>query len=343
MGLHGQELLAGDVLDERYRLLRVLGEGAAGTVWLARDSRLDIHVAVKILRMGLVANPDMLQRFVREADLVERMLSPSIVKVLARGLKDGASPYIVYERLEGETVSERLNRSGTLSVADTKTIIVHTCRALARAHAVGVLHRDIKPDNIFLTTDEGARTLAKVLDFGVAEIVASAPVGDRPLVGTLEYIAPEVLFVERPPEARSDLYAVGVVAYECLVGQVPIQASSVAELVTAMAAWKMPKASTSRPDLTPELDQWHLRALDRDPDKRFASAKEMAEALHVAGKGPEIRPSSAQLQAVGPMRPRASSFVFEEERRSSTYSIIPSEGTASERVSIPPSRKPPQR
>lgn len=125
------------------------------------------------------------------------MLRPNIVKVLARGVSEGNVPYIVDEHLEGEDLGARLSR-GLLELAELRTVIVHTCRALARAHAVGVLHRDLKPQNLYLTTDTDERPLVQVLDFGVAEMVAHAKVDDDTLVGTLEYAAPEVLLADPP-------------------------------------------------------------------------------------------------------------------------------------------------
>jgi len=330
---------AGDLVAERYRLTKRLGEGAAGEVWLARDTRLEIDVAVKLLRAAHTARAAILASFAREADLSERMLSPNVVKVLGRGVTPAGVPYIVYERLEGEDLASRLATVRRLALAEAKTVVVHACRALARAHAVGALHRDVKPENLFLSTDTEGRLLVKLLDFGVAEITAQRDGSDgASLVGTLEYLAPEVLLGERPASPRSDLYSLGVVAYECLTGRVPRKASTVGELVFALARGKVDQASALRFEIMPELDAWLSRALDRDPDERFPSAKEMAEALHVAMKSSQ--PSSDPRLVAGSIRPRATSFVFEEERRASAqYSIIRPEV---EVVPAPiPSRRPP--
>jgi serine/threonine-protein kinase len=314
--------IPGVVLEDRYVLSKRLGKGAAGEVWVARDRRLDIDVAVKLLHAGHAASPDMLERFTREADLAERMLSPNVVKVLGRGLTRAGIPYIVYERLEGEELSARLAGGKRMSLADARNIIVHLCRGLARAHAVGVLHRDVKPENVFLTKDDRGRLLAKLLDFGVAELVAERKEGDpHTLVGTLEYMAPEVFLDESPASPRSDLYAVGVIAYECCLGRLPRPANSVGELVVALATEKIVSASELRSELPFEIDVWFERALHRDPDERFNSAREMAEALHVV--------MMDAVQSEGELRAAAKSslrspvpFVF-EERRGATYSMIP--------------------
>jgi serine/threonine protein kinase len=266
-----------EVVDGRYRLEKVIGEGAAGTVWLARDERREIDVALKILRPKLATTKEMLERFVREADLAERMLSPHIVRVLARGTTKDAAPYIAYELLEGEDLGTRLARGGRLSVEESRAAIVHTCRALARAHAIGVLHRDIKPDNLFVTKVEG-RPLVKVLDFGVAELVRSVD-RDGPLVGTLEYLAPEVVLGERAPSARSDLFSVGVVAYRCLAGAPPFKADNMGQLVLAHAKHTPRPLREIDTRIPVELERWMERAIARDPDARFESAREMAETL----------------------------------------------------------------
>jgi len=334
LGSQVSSSVAGTVLADRYVLSRLLGEGAAGAVWLARDTRLEIEVAVKILRAHLVSHAGVRERFAREAALSERMLSPHVVKVLGGGLADDV-PYIVYERLEGEDLAARLVRERTLTLGEARSVVIHLCRALARAHAVGALHRDVKPENLFLTVDPDGRLLAKVLDFGVAELVRSREDDRDQLVGTLEYMAPEVLLGERPPSVQSDLYAVGVVAYECCTGKKPRAAANVGELVLAFATGSVVPASERRPEVSPELDAWFARALHRDPDARFPSAKAMAEELHVAMKTANV--TSDPKLPTGTMRPRATSFVFEDERRpTASYSIIRPSMPVPER----PSRRP---
>jgi serine/threonine-protein kinase len=269
----------GDVLEDRYRLVRILGQGAAGTVWLAHDTTRGIDVAVKILRATLAKNRRMMKRFNREAELGERMMSPHIVKVLARGATPQDLPYTVYEHLDGADLRTHLTTNGRLGYGDLQLVVVHACRALARAHAVGVIHQDVKPDNLFVTSDVEGRPLVKVLDFGVAQRAVSLVDGDRPLVGTLEYIAPEVLLAEREPNARSDLYGLGVVAYECVTGRVPYPASNVGQLVLVVSKGERTPVKSRRPDAPRELDAWFDRVLARDPEARFATAKETSDAL----------------------------------------------------------------
>jgi serine/threonine-protein kinase len=284
----------GDVVDGRYLLLKRAGCGASGTVWMARDLRTAIDVAVKVLRADHLASATILAHFEREAELASRMLSPHIVRVLARGLTTDQGPYVVYEHLEGEDLGRLLTRRGRLSIAETRTVLVHCCRALARAHALGVLHRDIKPSNLFLADGADGQLVVKVLDFGLADVVRRDRSDEHrdpnALAGTLEYMAPEVLFGESAPEAPSDLYALAVVAYECLTGCVPYAAESIATLVAAYARGAARAPTTTRRGLTPEVDAWFARALAREPAHRFASAQAMADAFEEAMESFERAP-----------------------------------------------------
>ncbi len=312
------------MLVGRYVLSKRLGEGAAGAVWLARDRRLAVDVALKLLRPEVVQVAGMFERFARESDLSARMLSPNVVKVLGGGLTEAGVPYIVYEELDGEDLATKLVRAKRLSLGDTSTVVTHLCRGLARAHGVGVLHNDIKPENVFLTKDTSGNLLAKILDFGVAELMRKREPGETSeIVGTLEYIAPEVFLGERAPSVQSDLYSAAVVAYECCTGRCPRPATSVGELVVAFASGPIEAPSALRLEVTPALDAWFERALHSDPAERFESAKAMAEALNVAmltvvDRGSSRRLIDAELRSLPPPT------LSDEERRPATsYSVIP--------------------
>jgi serine/threonine-protein kinase len=304
--------IAGDegILEDRYELLQRIGDGASGIVFLARDLVLDIPVAVKILRAEHCKRPAVVRMFEQEASLAARMLSPHVVKVLARATSRAGAPCIVYEYLEGESVSERIERQPGLSLEEVAAIVLQTARALSRAHALGVVHRDVKPDNLFLATQEDARPVLKVLDFGVAEQAARpGAAASRELVGTVAYMAPEVLFGPTAPDARSDLYALGVVAYECLTGACPYPPDCYDDLFGHMTAGTRRTVRQARPELPLEIDEWMDRALHPDPYWRFASAREMAHEINgvlVASSSPRARrrarvrrnPASAEVGAI---------------------------------------------
>ena len=317
------DFTSGDVLAARYVLSKRLGEGSAGAVWLARDRQLGVDVALKLLRPEVVQLPGMFERFARESDLSQRMLSPNVVKVLGGGLTEAGVPYIAYEGLDGEDLGSKLLRSKRLSLGDMSTVAIHLCRGLARAHGVGVLHNDIKPENVFLTKDTSGNLLAKILDFGVAELMRMrAPSELHELVGTLEYIAPEVFLGQLPPSPQSDIYSVAVVAYECCTGRCPRPASSVIDLVMAFASGPIEPPSALRLEVTPELDAWFARALHDDPAERFESAKATAEALHVAMSTVTDRGSSRRL-IDAEMRPATAASLVPERRPATSYSMIP--------------------
>ena len=319
---------AGRLLDGRYELASQVGEGAAGTVWLARDRNLGITVAVKILRDELARSAAAVSKFVREAELTTRMMSPNIVRVLGRGVEADGTTYIAYELLEGEDLADRLDRVFRMSLVDTETIVVHVARALARAHAVGVVHRDIKPENLYATTDTDGRPLFKVLDFGVAELAATLQKSGADIAGTFEYMAPEVILEGRVPDARSDLYSLGVVAYRCLTGRVPYAGETMGEVMLALAKTTPPAVSDLASEGGPDLDDWFAQALARDPELRFANAKAMAEALHRAVKA--VRPAMRYDDPPPPnMRGRMQSFVFDAvELEALQYSSVKMDGDA---------------
>jgi serine/threonine-protein kinase len=286
----------GDIIRGRYALVRLLGEGAAGSVWVALDQRRGIEVAIKLLRAGPGSRDTLLVLFEREAELSARMLSPHIVRVLDRGVTDHDRPFIVYELLHGEDLGKRMeNAGGALPIATCTDIVVQVCRALGRAHSIRVVHCDIKPENIFLCDDAHARTI-KVLDFGIATLAprASLTVPSRPpsghganatdagMWGTFAYMCPEHLLDSRPMSARGDLYALAVVAYRAITGRLPYGADSLGELLLALNDGGAPKPSSLRPALPPSVDDWFEKALLRDPDARFQTAGAMAETFRDA-------------------------------------------------------------
>ncbi len=334
-------IAAGRCIAKRYRLIEPIGDGGMGTVWRARDQRLDIDVALKLQR-GAAAGSErerLLARFADEAELSARMLSPNVVRVLDRGVDDDGAPYIAYELLTGDELGVRMGREGRLSLALCAELIVQTSRALARAHSVGVVHMDIKPENIFLCDEATERPLVKVLDFGIARLRGreSGASVRREVAGTLQYMSPEVLLHGRSPDARSDLYSLAVVAYECFTGRLPYQGTTLGEMLLEHTQTRPAPPSSLRSvksELGVTLDAWFERALHPDPEQRFQSAKEMAEAFVMVHRPqrPSGRPGPVR-SSILPSAPRSggsdrpiSSRPPRESRTVSEYHVIRDDG-----------------
>ncbi len=281
------DLAAGMYVTPNVCLIRQVGEGGMGSVWLAEHQALHTHVAVKFVSAELAkTEPLILERFKREAALCAQIKSPYVVQTYDHGVMADGRPYIVMELLEGESLQDRLNRSGPLSFTDTRTVISQTCKALTRAHKLGIVHRDIKPDNLFLTPDEDGPFLLKVLDFGIAKQTglsrSSKMTSTGSMVGTPEYMSPEQVLKGEAVDFRSDLWAVAVVAYHCLTGNVPFQAETLGSLCVAIANARFKRPGEVRTDLPPSVDAWFKNALALEPSERNASAKELAQTFALA-------------------------------------------------------------
>jgi serine/threonine-protein kinase len=282
----------GVMLTPSLRLLRVIGEGGMGSVWLAEHSVLRSEVAVKLLSPELTHHPEALERFHREASAIARLKSPHVVKIYDVGDANG-TPFFVMERLEGEDLSHRLARTQRLPLGIVTAIVVQTCKALAAVHDLGIVHRDLKPGNIFLSSSEGELTV-KLLDFGVAkqsETTAMHATTDGALLGTPLYMSPEQLFSTKDVTPAADLYSLAVVAYECLAGTTPFDADSMAGVHIAIASGHYRPITGLDRSLPPTLDAWFERALSQEPSARFTSAREMAEAFLVAARARMQLPS----------------------------------------------------
>jgi GAF domain-containing protein len=277
------------VIDGKYRLEQLLGRGGMGAVYRARDMRLDRLVAVKVVRGELVGDPDARRRFRREAQIVARLQHPGIVSVFDYGTVPAGAAYLVMELVRGEDLRRVLVREGRLEPDRAARILSSVCAAIEAAHREGVLHRDLKPENILLPGDD---TGAKVLDFGVAKVIAqdrhdtSLTSGEAPTILTLEgavvgtpaYMAPEQLR-GHTPDARTDVFSLGVIAYEMLTGVLPFGRGSLADVVLAQA--RGPAAVDD--SLPPPLARAVSAALETDPDRRPPSPIAFAHLINAAG------------------------------------------------------------
>jgi serine/threonine protein kinase len=270
----------GTLVADRYRLIREIGFGGMGTVWLAYDGVLDSQCAIKLIGASQAAEEEFRIRFECEAKCAAQLRGAHVVDVLDRGQWRG-KPFIVMEYMDGEDLAMRLERLGRLDVRTTYRIVAQVSRALMRAHTLGIVHRDIKPGNIFLVPGDD-HEIAKVLDFGIAKHRALPNAFDDlqsgQFVGTPCYMSPEQAS-GRAVDWRSDLWALAIITFECLTGTLPFQDDSMPEMVAAITRGPVPKLTLNRPDLPAELEFWWQRATARDPERRFQSAKEFADAL----------------------------------------------------------------
>jgi eukaryotic-like serine/threonine-protein kinase len=281
--------MEGRVIADRYRLVRELGRGAVGSVWLAQHQVLGSYAAVKLIHAEMALHPEARRRFFREAQLAAQLESTHVVRVLDAGeavVGSERQPFIVMELLKGETLEARLARQGALSPRETAGWIAHVCRALGEAHERGLIHRDVKPANVFVARGRpDEEPVAKVLDFGVAKLPDVLSARDErtktgALLGTPYYMSPEQAQGRRDIDHRSDLWSVGVMAFECITGSRPFGARALGPLIALVMAAPIPKASTkaSQP-LSPAIDAFVERALCRDPEQRFQSAAELSQVL----------------------------------------------------------------
>jgi serine/threonine-protein kinase len=269
----------------RYRLERRLGVGGMATVQLAFDSRLERYVAVKLLAEHLAEDSAFVSRFRREALAAARLVHPNVVQVLDFGLDESTHRnFIVMEFVDGQSCAEMLRERSSLPPDEAVEILAQSCRGLDYAHRNGVVHRDVKPGNL-LRSGEG---MVKLADFGIAKAAEDSDITKvGSVLGTAAYLAPEQARGEAAGPA-SDLYALGVVAYQLLAGRLPYDAGSLTDLARLQETGPPPRLDELEPDVPAALATAVARALHRDPEQRFADAAEMETALRdgLRGRGP---------------------------------------------------------
>ena len=291
-------IAAGTVLEGKYRVAKLLGAGGMGSVWIAEHTMLQRMVAVKILDSSAKKDATAIQRFVREAQTAARLRSDHIVDVLDVGRFDDGTPFLVMELLEGETLSARIKRLGRLTQHEAALFVDQLLDGLGAAHAAGVIHRDIKPDNCFITMKNG-RDHLKLLDFGISK-VAGDPREMRMtktgvVMGTPYYMAPEQARGAKEIDHRCDLYAAGAILYECVTGRVPFDAESVNELLFKIVLEPLTPPRSLVHDLAPDFEQLVLHAMARESVDRFQTAQSFRDALG-AWILPRSRPSGTVMQ-----------------------------------------------
>src|SRR3954453_22673098 len=299
--------MIGTVLSGRYRLEAKLGSGGMATVYLARDQTLDPPVAGKVMHREMSEQKEQLERFRQEARAVAKLSHTNVVSVIDAG-EDGGHPYIVFEYVEGETPKQGIGREGALDPQEAIAYAIEIARGLSVAHGRRMVHRDIKPQNILID----AEGRAKLTDFGISrQLEQDGMTATGRVLGTTDYVAPEQA-MGRGADPRSDIYSLGVVLYEMLVGQVPFQADSQVGVAMKHVNEELPDVQQRRPELSAAAAMVVERATTKDPAKRYAEIGEMIDALstalevEAARAGSTTGEATSVLEAVPPAKRKLS-------------------------------------
>ncbi len=315
-----------------FRILRLLGRGGMGTVYLAEHPVIGSRVAVKFLHENMAADPAVVTRFFDEARAVNLVGHENIVGIFDLNVLPPNRHYFVMELLEGDTLQALLRR-GPVDARVARDVLLQVCEALQSAHEHGVVHRDMKPDNVFLVRRRRNDHFVKIVDFGIAKL-RGAGQADRTqagyIVGTPEYMAPEQC-EDGPIDARTDVYGVGIMAFELATGRLPFAGRAVPQLLVAHLREKPPRPSEVA-QVSPALERVILRALEKDPAARFPDMASMAAALREASEEPRSRPSppAAPLVPAPPGAPRTTA----ERALAALSAEVSVEGAAPERAHV---------
>jgi len=292
MDTRSSSSMIGTVLSGRYRLEAKLGSGGMSTVYLARDETLDRPVAVKVMHREMSEQADQLERFRQEARAVAKLTHPNVVSVIDAG-EDGGHPYIVFEYVKGETLKQRISRVGQLDSQEAVAYAIEIARGLAVAHGRQMVHRDIKPQNVLI--DEEGR--AKLTDFGISrQLEQDGVTATGRVLGTTDYVAPEQA-MGRGVDQRSDIYSLGVVLYEMLVGQVPFHAESQVGVAMKHVNEELPDVQRRRPELSAAVALVVERATAKNPAERYQHVSEMIDDLETALEVEAARAGSTSGEA----------------------------------------------
>jgi serine/threonine-protein kinase len=277
------EQLVGAVLNGRFKLVKLLGEGGMGAVYEADSTRGEGKRAIKVLHAEFVAEPMVRERFVAEAMATRGLVHPNVASVLESAVAEDGSPYLVMDLLRGQSLGDRLYSGELMSPAEAWPVLHQVLLALSAAHAMRLVHRDLKPDNVFLAKDDKGGEVVKVLDFGIAKVMdVAGGMGSKTrtgaLIGTPGYMSPEQIKNAKGVDPRSDLWSVGTLLYQMLTGQLPFEAENEFTRLTAVLVGE----PTPIENVAPQHAPWSpfiRRALAKDAAQRFQSADEMAHAL----------------------------------------------------------------
>jgi len=295
-------LKPGDIIEGKYRIVRLLGEGGMGAVYAGENIRIRHKVAIKVLHAGIATNKDVVARFEREAQAAGHIGSEHIVEVLDLGdLADGER-FMVMEFLEGESLAQRLEKSGRIAPQDLFRMALQMFTGLRDAHAAGIIHRDLKPDNVFLLRQRGGvRDFVKIVDFGISKFQVdahSSATRTGSVLGTPAYMSPEQARGSRGVDHRTDLYAAGVILYECLTGSLPFEGETANEVLFKVVLEEPRPVEELAPDLDPTIVAIVKKAMARDAEQRYQSATEAQQALLDWAVAAGVAPANLTLSGI---------------------------------------------
>jgi len=278
-------LTVGDIIHDKYRIIRMIGEGGMGAVYEGENTLIARRVAIKVLHGSAAVNPDIVQRFQREAQAAGRIGNDHILDVLDLGTLPDGDLFMVMEYLDGENLADRIDRLGRVAPAQLYPLIRQMLEGLDAAHTAGIIHRDLKPENVFILREKaGQKDYVKIIDFGISKfnVMDGGNMGmtaTGAVMGTPYYMAPEVAKGVKGADHRSDIYAVGVILYKAITGDEPFSAETFNELLFKIVLSDLVPARQVVPELDPAFDTIISKAMAKEPDHRFPSCKAMIQAL----------------------------------------------------------------
>jgi serine/threonine-protein kinase len=312
----------GDILDGKYRVERVLGCGGMGVVIAAYHLGLKQMVAIKFLLPEALEDPEAAERFSREARAAAKIKGEHIARIMDVGTLENGSPYMVMEYLEGEDLAAKLRRERGLPIAEAVELVLQTCEVVAEAHSLGIVHRDLKPANLFCLNMPDGTVSIKVLDFGISKVVGPNTshtltlTKTSALVGSPSYMSPEQIQSPRNVDARTDIWSLGVVLFECLAGKGCFRGKSPTEICLKVLKRRPPPIRRLRPEVPEEIEAIVQRCLSKNRTDRFSSVSELSQALAPFGAD-RAKLSAGRIAAIGKSRRSVATLPPSPEKRPS--------------------------
>lgn len=301
-------LSTGEIIEGKYRIVRIIGEGGMGAVYEGENTRIRRRVAIKVLHQGVAENQEAVQRFEREAQAAGRIGNDHILEVIDMGTLPSGDHFMVMEFLDGEPFAERIRRCGRMRPEEVAPLLIQALEGLRAAHDAGIIHRDLKPDNIFVLREKaGQKDFVKLIDFGISKFSQLGGGSEMKMtrtgtvMGTPYYMSPEQASGSREADHRSDLYAIGVILYEAVTGRVPFDAGTFNQLLFQIVLSDPAPAQQVVPELDPGFANLIAKAMARDVDHRFQTAEELSQALSTwlqSGTAVSVLPPGANAPMV---------------------------------------------